>query len=319
MFVDFLRAAHALGSRWVVAENVVGLLSTNRGSDFQAIVEEVAVLWPAGGAAWRVLDAAMYGVPQRRRRVYLVVNASSPSLAAEALAVTEGCGGNDEEDGRTWEGAARRSGLRLEGYCLASPQANAELTFGGLCPTLTALHEPPIWVHEVDGSTVAERLTPDDYELLQGMPGDHTRIPWHGRPASRCPDGPRYKAIGNSMAVPVMRWIGERIAEDAIERAMRYAHDTGFDEGYEQGYELGYENGYDEGVDSMDPSEGPPPTAANVYEAALLACSVMTNAMIALSSVASAGKRAMARKRYEESFGALAGLHERARGKDGSN
>ena len=108
--------------------------------------------------------------------------------------------------------------------------------------------------------------------------------------------------------------------EDAIERAMRYAHDTGFDEGYEQGYELGYENGYDEGVDSMDPSEGPPPTAANVYEAALLACSVMTNAMIALSPVASDdGKREMARKRYEESFGALAGLYERARGKEGDN
>jgi DNA (cytosine-5)-methyltransferase 1 len=43
------------------------------------------------------------------------------------------------------------------------------------------------------------------------MPDNHTRIPWRNKPAEDCPDGPRYKAIGNSMAVPVMRWIGERI------------------------------------------------------------------------------------------------------------
>ena len=41
---------------------------------------------------------------------------------------------------------------------------------------------------------------------------DWTRVPYRGKPAEECPDGPRYKAIGNSMAVPVMRWIGERIA-----------------------------------------------------------------------------------------------------------
>ena len=57
------------------------------------------------------------------------------------------------------------------------------------------------------------RLTPRECERLQGMPDDHTRIPWHGRPADDCPDGPRYKAIGNSMAVPVMRWIGERMRQ----------------------------------------------------------------------------------------------------------
>ena len=57
------------------------------------------------------------------------------------------------------------------------------------------------------------RLTPRECERLQGMPDDHTRIPWRGRPADDCPDGPRYKAIGNSMAVPVMRWIGERMRQ----------------------------------------------------------------------------------------------------------
>lgn len=63
---------------------------------------------------------------------------------------------------------------------------------------------------------VVRRLTPRECERLQGFPDDWTRIPWKGKPAEQCPDGPRYKAIGNSMAVPVMRWIGERI--DEVER-----------------------------------------------------------------------------------------------------
>lgn len=56
------------------------------------------------------------------------------------------------------------------------------------------------------------RLTPIECERLQGFPDNHTLICWRGKDADECPDGPRYKAIGNSMAVPVMRWIGEHIA-----------------------------------------------------------------------------------------------------------
>ena len=56
------------------------------------------------------------------------------------------------------------------------------------------------------------RLTPIECERLQGFPDNHTLIGWRGKDADECPDGPRYKAIGNSMAVPVMRWIGERIS-----------------------------------------------------------------------------------------------------------
>jgi len=52
------------------------------------------------------------------------------------------------------------------------------------------------------------RLLPVECERLQGFPDDWTLIPWRGKPT---PDGPRYKAMGNSMAVPVMRWIGERL------------------------------------------------------------------------------------------------------------
>ena len=54
------------------------------------------------------------------------------------------------------------------------------------------------------------RLTPIECERLQGFPDDYTNIPW--RKKSESPDGPRYKAMGNSMAVPVMNWIGKRIS-----------------------------------------------------------------------------------------------------------
>ncbi|EIK2331335.1 Dam family site-specific DNA-(adenine-N6)-methyltransferase [Salmonella enterica] len=69
-----------------------------------------------------------------------------------------------------------------------------------------------IGVGAVGWGMQVRRLTPVECERLQGFPDNHTLIPWRGKVAADCPDGPRYKAIGNSMAVPVMRWIGERIA-----------------------------------------------------------------------------------------------------------
>lgn len=66
---------------------------------------------------------------------------------------------------------------------------------------------------------VLRRLTPVECERLQGFPDDWTRVAWRGRPEAECPDGPRYRALGNSMAVPVMRFIGMRLAAlDALLR-----------------------------------------------------------------------------------------------------
>lgn len=63
--------------------------------------------------------------------------------------------------------------------------------------------------HAVATLSQVRRLTPRECERLQGFPDDYTDIPWRGK--EHAPDGPRYKALGNSMAVPVMKWIGERI------------------------------------------------------------------------------------------------------------
>jgi len=76
-------------------------------------------------------------------------------------------------------------------------------------------------------TSAVRRLTPVECERLQGFPDNYTNIPWRGKPTS--PDGPRYKALGNSMAVPVMRWIGERIdrfmprAEAPARKQLRFA------------------------------------------------------------------------------------------------
>ena len=67
-------------------------------------------------------------------------------------------------------------------------------------------------VHAVAKAMTVRRLTPKEAERLQAFPDDYTLIPWRKKPADECPDGPRYKALGNSMAVNCMAWIGERIA-----------------------------------------------------------------------------------------------------------
>lgn len=80
------------------------------------------------------------------------------------------------------------------------------------CPTLDKSKTPGVLT-----ASAVRRLTPTECERLQGFPDNYTAIPYRNKPAEKCPDGPRYKALGNSMAVPVMRWIGERIeAVDAM-------------------------------------------------------------------------------------------------------
>lgn len=86
----------------------------------------------------------------------------------------------------------------------ADPQVSEELT-----PTLLSTHNT-CGVHTYAGGIV-RRLMPSECERLQGFPGDHTLIPYNGKMAK---DGPRHKAIGNSKAVPVIKWVGERIIKE---------------------------------------------------------------------------------------------------------
>lgn len=83
--------------------------------------------------------------------------------------------------------------------------ATAEMTEGA-APALRASQGGGDKPHVL--TSMVRRLTPRECERLQGFPDDFTLVPWR---KGMAPDGPRYKALGNSMAVPVMRWVGERI------------------------------------------------------------------------------------------------------------
>ena len=109
----------------------------------------------------------------------------------------------------TLSGALSASpGMKQTTYvCMADDNANAAVDVE-CCGTLKCGGGAP----RVAGRMAVRRLTPRECERLQGFEDGWTQIPWRGRPAEECPDGPRYKAIGNSMAVPVIRWLGERIA-----------------------------------------------------------------------------------------------------------
>jgi site-specific DNA-cytosine methylase len=120
--------------------------------------------------------------------------------------------------------------LRGEGFDASEDGTGRGTPLVPVAPSLTATNDPSRspqssevtqQVAAVYANTMTvRRLTPRECERLQGFPDDYTLIPWRKKQAEDCPDGPRYKALGNSMACNCMAWIGERIAayEDRHER-----------------------------------------------------------------------------------------------------
>lgn len=242
--LEFVRLAAVLRPRWILWENVPGVLSSGDGRDFGSILGALAQL--GYGWAYRVLDAQYWGVPQRRRRVFLVGRVGGLTLgAAQVLFERESLRGNSAA--RTREGKEASPGARSGAGDCGWQRSRDGVTFapdvvgtlsdgahqgggfdgapvgfnwqnGGGYGTaneglgITRNGSPPLSRNQtpaVSSVTIGvRRLTPTECERLQGFPDGWTDVPYRGKPAS---DGPRYKALGNSMAVPVMRWIGERI------------------------------------------------------------------------------------------------------------
>jgi hypothetical protein len=113
--------------------------------------------------------------------------------------------------------------LRADGFDASEDGTGRGTPLVPVAPSLTATNDPSRspqssevtqQVAAVHASTMTvRRLTPRECERLQGFPDDYTLIPWRKKQAEDCPDGPRYKALGNSMACNCMAWIGERIAK----------------------------------------------------------------------------------------------------------
>jgi len=292
----YLALADRYRPRWIVWENVPGVLSSNRGRDFGAFLGGLGEL--GYGWAYRVLDAQFFGVPQRRRRVFVVgylgdwrraaavllepasLRGNSPprrearERVANALTERPDRGGGNSEGQRLVAPALSASGRGTSRAgesrgqdCLIAPPCALSLNAHGVrldiesetfiafdttqvtskanrsnpqpgdpCHTLAAgAHAPAVafdWQSGGDSRgldpkdtaqlqrcqvpatlsrPMVRRLTPTECEALQGFHRDYTLTPYRGKPAA---DGPRYKALGNSMAVPVVRWIGERIQRE---------------------------------------------------------------------------------------------------------
>ena len=193
---------------WIIWENVPGVLSSNSGYDFTSFL---AGLEKCGyGWAYRVLDAQYFGVPQRRRRVFVVGHSDNRTdLAAKVLFEPESlCGdiaAGSETQKETTDAIGKGVNYFRRGgnfkYHKDKKAATLRSSAASDCFDLVLARE----------KRYIRRLTPLECERLQGFLDNYTQIEWRGKPADQCPDSLRYKAIGNSMAVPVMRWIGERI------------------------------------------------------------------------------------------------------------
>lgn len=213
LMLEYLRACHEIDPEWIVWENVPGVLSADGGRAFGSLLAGVAELWPDGGASWRVLDAQFFGVAQRRRRVFLVVNTRDWRRAAPVLFERESLrwdypSGREKREALT---GGLAGGAGTPTWCAADSGVNMSVC-RDMAPTLTA-HEAKsacfLNAPSGDDAFSVRRLTPVECERLQGFPDGYTDVPWRGK--EHAPDSRRYKALGNSMAVPVMRWIGEGI------------------------------------------------------------------------------------------------------------
>ncbi|TDE87377.1 DNA cytosine methyltransferase [Deinococcus sp. S9] len=119
----------------------------------------------------------------------------------QTVGTLRAAGGGSSRDYVAFGGNNTSGPIEVATARVASPSASGRLDF----ETETFLVEPC--------NLGVRRITPEEAEALQGFPRSYTRIPWRGKPAEQCPDGPRQKALGNSMATLVMRRIGEWIQE----------------------------------------------------------------------------------------------------------
>ncbi len=182
--------------QWCIWENVPGVLSSSGGRDFGSFLGALGQL--GYSFAYRVLDAQHFGVPQRRRRVFVVGHLGDWRRAAAVLFEREGVRGGVEESRP--EMPTTPASRATSCYPLSFNWMEARCFRAG--PTTN-----PLRVQQTEAvllrDTAPRRVTPLECERLQGFPDDWTAL---------ASDTARYKALGNSMAVPVMRWIGEGIA-----------------------------------------------------------------------------------------------------------
>lgn len=242
--------------KWIVWENVPGVISSNKGRDFGIFLSTMGEC--GYGFAYRIFDAQHFGVPQRRRRVYVVGYFGDWRCAAAVLFECQSLCVDLEKSGKKRKKITAAASGSSGVDCFNNPVAKAFVAADArrcgiinlhdqtatltsqtkrgdtepcvftcfenftVAPTLTSSNDPSRSPQSSEVTQqiaavyntikIVRRLTPRECERLQGLPDDYTLIPFRNKTADKCPEGVRYRALGNSMAVPVMAWIGTRIA-----------------------------------------------------------------------------------------------------------
>jgi DNA (cytosine-5)-methyltransferase 1 len=169
------------------AKEIVGTLSARDYKGAQAVVNTITASYGMGGVDYET-KPLVFGAQNSSSQGDSVSEHVTPTLdKSKTPAVAYGIPGN-------WIGRKPENG------------GNSTTPMYEMSPNLTVTDK-----HGVSRDMRVRRLLPIECERLQGFPDNYTQIAWRNKAPEDCPDGPRYKAMGNSMAVPVMRWIGERI------------------------------------------------------------------------------------------------------------
>lgn len=197
LFFEFRRLAEAKRPKWIILENVPGLLNSHHGEDFRIIIDELAQL--GYGLAWRVFDAKYFGTPQRRRRVYIVASRGNMRAGevlfepdANTTVSRAGLGQRDLGARKTPIGLGTSPYFVIQHAAIgrkpeAGPQAKGFRNDGE--------------TYTLDSRGSADVIcSTDDAFRVRETPGLSTGL-----------DGNRYRAVGNAVAVPVIEWIGTRI------------------------------------------------------------------------------------------------------------
>ena len=244
--LEFARLAYRANARWLVWENVPGVLSSGKGSDFAAFLSllvgwEVPVpkrKWKKAGlvtgapgcysVGWRVLDAQYTrvqqfprAIPQRRKRLVLAGYLGDWGAVRGVFFDGEMCGGYSPP-GRDKGGSAAKGTCGGSGECIPLDLTNLDgrtRHLKGKCYDDVVPSAYTITRRRPSGVCVngkVRMLTPVECERAMGFPDGYTSIAWHGRDVAHCPRWSRYRALGNTMNVNVMAWVGERI--DAVDK-----------------------------------------------------------------------------------------------------
>ncbi len=201
LFYPFSKLIEARLPKVVVMENVTGLLNSHSGQDFSILLSKLSDL--GYGVAWRTLNTRYFGAPQSRPRVFICAWAESALAAYHVLFEGDQC--HLPEKPRL--GFLRGSKCKITGaivpevaFCLAATSGR---------------HTGTDWSRSyVSYESEVRRLTPTECERIQGFPDGWTLLKEEPSSQRVDVDSPRYKAIGNAVSVPVVKWIGERIVKE---------------------------------------------------------------------------------------------------------